>query len=96
MCSQKTNKQNIALYEWLPAYLGDRTLPPYPGKNQIKSKKRVCATTLTKLKHSVLITLTHTHNLNMRPLLMLHFDLFVQDIKNLSIQLSPLSLRLPL
>ncbi|XP_077372320.1 dual oxidase 2 isoform X2 [Festucalex cinctus] len=23
--------QNIALYEWLPAYLGDRTLPPYPG-----------------------------------------------------------------
>ncbi|XP_057693163.1 dual oxidase 1 [Corythoichthys intestinalis] len=21
--------QNIALYEWLPAYLGDRTLPPY-------------------------------------------------------------------
>nr|XP_061812717.1 dual oxidase 1-like [Nerophis lumbriciformis] len=23
--------QNIALYEWLPAYLGDRTLPPYSG-----------------------------------------------------------------
>ncbi|XP_061630725.1 dual oxidase 2 [Phyllopteryx taeniolatus] len=23
--------QNIALYEWLPAYLGDRTIPPYPG-----------------------------------------------------------------
>nr|XP_057932001.1 dual oxidase 1 isoform X2 [Doryrhamphus excisus] len=23
--------QNIALYEWLPVYLGDRTLPPYPG-----------------------------------------------------------------
>uniref|UniRef100_A0A665WC44 NAD(P)H oxidase (H2O2-forming) n=1 Tax=Echeneis naucrates TaxID=173247 RepID=A0A665WC44_ECHNA len=23
--------QNIALYEWLPGYLGDRELPPYPG-----------------------------------------------------------------
>ncbi|KAK5867225.1 hypothetical protein PBY51_011737 [Eleginops maclovinus] len=23
--------QNIALYEWLPAYLGDKKLPPYPG-----------------------------------------------------------------
>ncbi|CAL8356743.1 unnamed protein product [Lota lota] len=23
--------QNIALYEWLPVYLGNRTLPPYPG-----------------------------------------------------------------
>uniref|UniRef100_A0A671VYG6 NAD(P)H oxidase (H2O2-forming) n=1 Tax=Sparus aurata TaxID=8175 RepID=A0A671VYG6_SPAAU len=23
--------QNIALYEWLPAYLGNKTLPPYPG-----------------------------------------------------------------
>uniref|UniRef100_H3C2A7 NAD(P)H oxidase (H2O2-forming) n=1 Tax=Tetraodon nigroviridis TaxID=99883 RepID=H3C2A7_TETNG len=23
--------QNIALYEWLPAHLGDRELPPYPG-----------------------------------------------------------------
>lgn len=25
--------QNIALYEWLPAYLGDEKLPPYPGNN---------------------------------------------------------------
>uniref|UniRef100_A0A3B4Z7W2 NAD(P)H oxidase (H2O2-forming) n=1 Tax=Stegastes partitus TaxID=144197 RepID=A0A3B4Z7W2_9TELE len=23
--------QNIALYEWLPGYLGDKKLPPYPG-----------------------------------------------------------------
>uniref|UniRef100_UPI003AAC009E dual oxidase 1 isoform X1 n=1 Tax=Centroberyx gerrardi TaxID=166262 RepID=UPI003AAC009E len=23
--------QNIALYEWLPGYLGNKTLPPYPG-----------------------------------------------------------------
>ncbi|XP_017160692.1 dual oxidase 1 [Poecilia reticulata] len=23
--------QNIALYEWLPGFLGDRKLPPYPG-----------------------------------------------------------------
>ncbi|KAM7396877.1 hypothetical protein PAMP_019883 [Pampus punctatissimus] len=23
--------QNIALYEWLPVYLGDKSLPPYPG-----------------------------------------------------------------
>uniref|UniRef100_A0A3Q4BDG5 NAD(P)H oxidase (H2O2-forming) n=1 Tax=Mola mola TaxID=94237 RepID=A0A3Q4BDG5_MOLML len=23
--------QNIAVYEWLPAYLGDKKLPPYPG-----------------------------------------------------------------
>ncbi|XP_056138124.1 dual oxidase 1 [Lampris incognitus] len=23
--------QNIALYEWLPAYLGNKKLPPYPG-----------------------------------------------------------------
>ncbi|XP_061825723.2 dual oxidase 1 [Nerophis lumbriciformis] len=23
--------QNIALYEWLPTFLGDRSLPPYPG-----------------------------------------------------------------
>ncbi|XP_049580579.1 dual oxidase 2 [Syngnathus scovelli] len=23
--------QNIALYEWLPSYLGGKTLPPYPG-----------------------------------------------------------------
>ncbi|KAM7414776.1 hypothetical protein PAMA_019544 [Pampus argenteus] len=23
--------QNIALYEWLPVYLGDKRLPPYPG-----------------------------------------------------------------
>nr|XP_020479328.1 dual oxidase 1-like isoform X1 [Monopterus albus] len=23
--------QNIALYEWLPGYLGGKTLPPYPG-----------------------------------------------------------------
>ncbi|XP_053175774.1 dual oxidase 1 [Scomber japonicus] len=23
--------QNIVLYEWLPAYLGDKNLPPYPG-----------------------------------------------------------------
>lgn len=25
--------QNIALYEWLPANLGDKKLPPYAGKN---------------------------------------------------------------
>uniref|UniRef100_H2LKU2 NAD(P)H oxidase (H2O2-forming) n=1 Tax=Oryzias latipes TaxID=8090 RepID=H2LKU2_ORYLA len=26
--------QNIALYEWLPGYLGNKTLPPYPGYQQ--------------------------------------------------------------
>ncbi|XP_041652010.1 dual oxidase 1 [Cheilinus undulatus] len=26
--------QNIALYEWLPAYLGNIKLPPYPGYNK--------------------------------------------------------------
>lgn len=25
--------QNIALYEWLPAYLGGKKLPPYPGES---------------------------------------------------------------
>lgn len=26
--------QNIALYEWLPGFVKDKKLPPYPGKSQ--------------------------------------------------------------
>ena len=28
--------QNIALYEWLPVYLSNGTLPPYPGEQSEK------------------------------------------------------------
>ena len=28
--------QNIALYEWLPVYLSNGTLPPYPGEQREK------------------------------------------------------------
>ena len=28
--------QNIALYEWLPVYLGNGTLPLYPGEQREK------------------------------------------------------------
>lgn len=37
----QSSSQNIALYEWLPGYLGDTKLPPYPGKNH--PAEYVCA-----------------------------------------------------